>query len=196
MVLYRGVKMFDIVWVYDIFILELWHIFSIIFSLVFLSYIYLNARKSMLLYHYLILHGILLVWLIAKVFKTIAPTADIKWIFIVIQYFAVCFLGSVFLMFAYLYAKGKPFSPAKIIFINIPPTFFFLVVITNYKHHLFYSTYDFLGDTFGPLFYAYMICTYLYLVAGIYLCATGFKKQFDKKKIQVKLFITGIMLPL
>ncbi len=188
--------MFDIVWVYDIFILEICHIFSIIFSLVFLTYIYLNARKSILLYHYLILHGILLVWLIAKVFKTIAPTADIKWVFIVIQYFAVCFLGSVFLMFAYLYAKGKTFSPVKIILINTPPTFFFLVVITNAKHQLFYSTYDFLGDTFGPLFYAYMICTYLYLIAGIYLCATCFKKQFSKKKIQARLFIVGIMFPL
>lgn len=188
--------MYDTVWLYDIFILEFWHIISIIFSLVFLAYIYINARKSKLLYYYMALHSILLVWLAAKVLKTIAPTADLKWFFIAAQYFAVCFLGSVFLMFAYLYARGQTMSMSTAVLINIPPAFFFVVVVTNHSHHLFYSTYDFLGDTFGPLFYAYMIFTYLYLAAGIYLCATGFSKQFGKKKIQARFFIGGIMLPL
>ncbi len=188
--------MYDIVWLYDIFILEMWHIFSIIFSIIFLSYIYFNAKKSKLLYHYLLLHSILLIWLIAKVFKTIAPTAEIKWVFIVAQYFAVCFLGSVFLMFAYLYSRGKSLSlPLKII-INIPPVFFFLVIVTNKRHHLFYETYNFLGDTFGPLFYIYMVFTYIYLAAGIYLCSSCFRKQFGKKEIQAKFFVAGIMLPL
>lgn len=144
----------------------------------------------------MVLHSILLVWLIAKVFKTIAPTVEIKWLFIVAQYFAVCFLGSIFLMFAYLYARGKPLSILQSILINIPPAFFFIVVVTNSRHHLFYTSYDFLGDTFGPLFYAYMLFTYLYLAAGIYLCATCFKKQFGKKEVQAKFFIAGIMLPL
>jgi len=187
---------FDLEWLYDIYVLEIWHVFSIIFSIVFLCYIILNARKNALFYHYLALQVILLNWLISKVFKTIAPTAEIKWVFIVAQYSTVCFLGSALLMFGYLYSKGKPLPLRISLPLNIPPLFFFFVIATNEQHHLFYTTYDFLGDTFGPLFYSYSAMTYLYIAIGIYYCAARFKKSLGPLNIQTRLLILGIVIPL
>ena len=187
---------YDLEWLYDIFILEAWHLVSIVFSVFFLLYVWLNTKKSALFYHYAALQLILLNWLISKVFKTIAPTAELKWIFIVIQYCGVCFMGSFLLMFGYLYAKGKPLSLIKNLLINLPPLFFLAVIVTNERHHLFYSTYDFRGDTFGPLFYAYSATTYLYIAAGIYYCAAKFKERRRSIKSESSLLLLGIIVPL
>lgn len=187
---------FDIEWLYDIYILEIWHIFSIVFSIVFLFSIFLNARKSPILYYYVALHLILLEWMICKVLKTIAPTVELKWFFIAAQYFAVCFLGSALLMFGYYYGKRRHLPLWTNILLNVPPFLFFIGIITNESHHLFYSTYDFLGDTFGPLFYISTGVMYLYFTAGIYFCAACFRKQQGSKGTQAKLLTAGIMVPL
>lgn len=187
---------FDLEWLYDIYILEAWHVISIIFSVFFLCYVCLNAKKTALFYHYLALQIILLNWLICKVFKTIAPTAELKWAFIVGQYFTVCFLGSALLMFGYLYAKGKPLPLRVSIPLNVPPLFFFAVVATNERHHLFYATYDFWGDTFGPLFYAYSAMTYLYIAVGLYYCSTLYRKKSGPDNVQTRLLLAGIVIPL
>lgn len=187
---------FDIEWLYDIYILEIWHILSIIFSVIFVLSIFLNARKSPVLYYYVVLHSILLEWMICKVLKTIAPTVELKWFFIVAQYFAICFLGSALLMFGYYYNKRRHLPLWAVVLLNIPPVLFFIGIVTNESHHLFYSNYDFLGDTFGPLFYASAGVMYLYLLIGIYFCATCFRKQPGNKNTQAKLLTAGIMVPL
>lgn len=187
---------FDLEWLYDIFYLEAWHLFSIVLGTSFFCYICLQARKTVLVYHYLALQGIILIWLACKVFKTLAPTPELKWIFIVAQYLAVCFVGSALLLFGYVYARGKPLSRRLCFLLNIPPTFFFVVVATNPKHHLFYSSYNFLGDTFGPLFYVYTAVTYAYLAVGIFCCAFSFRKEQGGKNIQARLLTLGIVIPL
>lgn len=187
---------YDLEWLYDIYILELWHVVSIILAVYFLSYICLNAKRTALFYHYLTLQIILLNWLVSKVFKTVAPTVELKWFFIVAQYATVCFLGSAVLMFGYRYATGKTLPPRISIPLNIPPLFFFLVIVTNEEHHLFYKTYDFLGDTFGPLFYAYSAVTYVYIAIGLHYCATQFRKNSGAKSIESRLLIAGILIPL
>jgi signal transduction histidine kinase len=187
---------YDLEWLYDIYFLELWHVISIILAVYFLTYIFLNAKRTALLNHYLVLQIILLNWLVSKVFKTVAPTVELKWFFIVAQYATVCFLGSAVLMFGYRYATGKTLPPRISIPLNIPPLFFFLVVVTNEKHHLFYKTYDFRGDTFGPLFYAYSAVTYVYIATGLYLLATQFRKSSGAKSIESRLLTAGILIPL
>ncbi len=187
---------FDTEWLYDIFFLEAWHLFSIVLGTFFFGWICLQARRTALLYHYLAVQGIILVWLACKVFKTLAPTAELKWIFIVAQYLAVCFVGSALLFFGYVYARGKPLPKKLYFLLNIPPTFFFIVVATNPKHHLFYSSYDFLGDTFGPLFYLYTIVTYAYMAVGIFFCASRFRKEQGGNNIQARLLTLGIIIPL
>ncbi len=187
---------FDLDWLYDIFILEAWHIFSIMLAVFFLVFICLNSRRTLLFYHYLALQLILLNWLVSKVFKTVAPTAGLKWFFIVAQYFTVAFLGSAVLMFSYLYARGRPVPFRKAVLLNILPLFFFVVIATNERHHLFYATYDFLGDTFGPLFYAYSAVTYGYITAGLGYCFSRLRREYRGAGLQSRLVMLGIIIPL
>ena len=180
---------------FEIYYIELWHIFSILFIIIINFYIYLNARKSSLLYSYLIVEGLLFIWLLSKIFKTVSPTSDIRWFFIVTQYFGNCFLGSSFFTFAHIYAKGKLPGKKLIILTHLTSLFFFLAVCTNPWHMLFYSYYDYYRDSFGPLFYLNQFYTYSIMLVGLYLCAKQFFWEFHHKRIQALILSFAVVIP-
>jgi signal transduction histidine kinase len=181
---------------FEIFYIQLYHILAI-FLLICVNYaIFLKAKKSQLLYNYLAVQLCIFIWMLSKVFKTVSPNVNIRWFFIVTQYFGNCFLGSTFLMFSYLYATGKNLKTLYLILINIISVFFFLTMATNPLHMKFYSHYDFYSDSFGTFFYAHQFYTYVLILMGLFLCAKNFSKQFKEQKMQSRLFAIGILMPL
>lgn len=181
---------------FEIYYIELFHVLSVVLSLCLNYLIYLKARKTRLLYYYLTVQALILIWLLAKIFKTVSPDVNIRWFFIVLQYFGNCYLGNTFLIFAYLYATGEDMRRVHKILLNIPPTFFFLCMASNPYHMLFYSYYDFYRDSFGPLFYIHQIVTYIYILIGLVLCSKNFTAQMGEKRIQAHLFAIAILVPL
>ncbi|MBP6491908.1 MAG: hypothetical protein KA282_02945 [Clostridia bacterium] len=181
---------------FEIYYIELWHIFSVLFFVVINFYIYLNARKNTLLYSYLVVEALLLIWLVSKILKTVSPTVDIRWFFIVTQYFGNCFLGSAFFAFAYTYAKGKLPNKQILIGTNLPSLFFFLCMATNPYHMQFYSYYDFYRDSFGPLFYVHQVYTYSLMFLGIYFCSKQFFIEFHHKRKQAIVISAAVLIPL
>lgn len=185
-----------LVFAYDTYHLILLHIFSIFILLSVNFSIWLKAKKIPLLYAYLAVQGILLLWMTSKIFKTVAPNAHLKFIFVVCQYAGVVFLGVVFYIFAFLYAKGKLPTARTIVRMSILPLLLLLILVTNPYHLLFYSHFDFWGDSFGPAFYIQQGYSYLLIGAGILLCAGNFRKQFGERRIQSLLFSIAILIPL
>lgn len=181
---------------YDTYYLIFLHVFSI-FVLLFVNFsIWMKAKKIPLLYAYLAVQGILLLWMTAKIFKTVAPDSELKFFFVVCQYLGVCFLGEVFLIFAYLYAMGKLPAVPYIILMAVPPLVFLLVLITNPYHLLFYSHFDFWGDRFGPVFYVHQAYNYILILAGMLLCAKNFRRQFGEERVRAFLFSIAILVPI
>lgn len=158
--------------------------------------IWLNAKKIPLLYAYMSVQMILLLWMTAKILKTVAPDLQIKFLFVVIQYTGVVFLGVLFFRFAYLYATGRLPKKRTVGLLCIVPSFSLLALITNPYHLLFYSRFDFWGDSFGPLFYVHQAYSYVLLCAGIALCSRYFFRQFGPKRTQAFLFSAAILVPL
>ncbi len=181
---------------YEIYYIELWHIFSVLFIVTVNFYIYLHARKNPLLFSYLAVQGLLLIWLVSKIFKTVSPNPDIRWFFIVTQYFGNCFLGSTFFAFAYTYAKGHLPRIKLLLITGMPSLFFFLCMATNPLHMLFYSYYDFYRDSFGPLFYIHQVYSYTLMLIGIYFCAKQFFIEYRHKRIQAAVISTAVIIPL
>lgn len=180
---------------FEIYYIELWHIFSVLFIVITNFYIYLNARKNSLLYTYLAVEALLFIWLISKIFKTVSPNPDIRWFFIVIQYFGNCFLGSAFFAFAYNYSKGILPGKKVLILTAIPSLFFFLCMATNPLHMQFYSYYDFYRDSFGPLFYIHQAYSYSLMLIGIYFCAKQFFFEFHHKRMQAAVISIAVLIP-
>ena len=142
-----------------------------------------RAGKDSTLYRYIQLQSCLALWILAKIMKTISPTADIRWAWIVVQYLGVCALGPSFFHFAFRYAiRRRPRGIAALYAIGGA---FFVVFATNPAHHLYYATYYFYDDSFGPVFYVHSAYTYGLILAGIWLAARGFGRGRSRSQTDI-----------
>ncbi|MGI6751983.1 MAG: histidine kinase N-terminal 7TM domain-containing protein [Anaerovoracaceae bacterium] len=174
------------------------HLITLMLLLIFTSYIYFRAKKSPLLFSYLSVVGMIAVWMVSKIFKTLSPVIELRWLFILTQYFAINSLSICFLVFAYTHSKNRLPSKKQILMWSVLPMASFLAILTNPLHMSFYSYFDIYKDRFGILFYIAQSVHYIYLAIGIYLLAHGFTKQsfFAGKKSLGNVFAIFVLLPL
>ena len=182
--------------VYESYYIAFYHILSL-FLLVFINaVIYLKTVKSRMLFQFFVLQGILALWIVAKILKTFAPDAVMKFFFVVCQYAGVCFLGTAFIVFAHIFANGiKPAKKHMLPLLTVS-ALFFLAVATNPLHYLFYTHFDFWGDSFGPLFYLQQGFNCSLFVVGVMLCGKRFFGRFSEKRIQTVLLTFAIAIPM
>jgi signal transduction histidine kinase len=182
--------------VYESYYIAFYHIFSL-FLLVFINaVIYLKTVKSRLLSSFFVLQGILALWIVSKILKTFAPNAVMKFFFVVCQYAGVCVLGPAFIVFSHIFANGaKPGKKLMVPLLSIS-ALCFLTVATNPLHYLFYTHFDFWGDSFGPLFYFQQGFNYLLFLIGGIICGKRFFGRFSEKRIQTILLAIAIAIPM
>ena len=186
----------DKLFMFESYYIVMFHV-PVLFLLVFVNtLIFAKTKKSVLLTNFLILQGILVLWIVSKLLKTFAPDAALKFFFVICQYAGVCFLGTLFIRFAYLFAKDS-LPPKKVmgVLYGLSLSMFFIIV-TNPLHHLFYSHFDFWGDSFGPLFYLQQAIQFTLLLTGILLCIRAYFAFFGKKRIHALLFAAAILIPI
>lgn len=161
-------------------------------------YFYYRSKKSPLLFAYLSILGLLTLWTVSKIFKTVTPNVTLRWFFVVIQYFGVQFLGFAILLFAILYA-GYPIPGKKwISLLLIHPFVSFLIVLTNPLHMSFYSVFTYNRTRFGFFFLPSQIILYAYIIIGmILLVRRSFEPSFHRKKrIISRIFASLAIAPL
>ncbi len=186
----------DEVFLFESYYIVLFHIPLLFLLALVNTLIFVKAKKSALLTNFLLLQCILALWMISKLLKTFAPNAPLKFFFVVCQYAGVCFLSAFFVRFAHIFAKGSPPSKRAMYVLYGLSSIMFLVVITNPLHHLFYSHFDFWGDSFGPLFYVQQAVQFALLLTGILLCVKAYFASFGQKRIQAVLFAIAILIPI
>jgi len=162
---------------YEISVITGSHLIAFVVLAALTAFIWFKAKKSILLNSYLALVAMIMIWLLAKIFKTVSPNETLRWFFIVLQYFGVQYLGYCLIIFAYVYITAKAVPRTMLLVLSIFPTLSFLVVATNPWHMLFYSYFDFYRDRFGPLFLPIQAGLYLYLICGAVMLARGFFRQ-------------------
>lgn len=186
----------DEVFLFESYYIVLFHIPLLFLLALVNTLIFFKAKKSTLLKNFLLLQCILALWIITKLLKTFAPDASLKFFFVACQYAGVCFLSAFFVRFAHVFAKGSP-PPKRVMYVlyGLSSTMF-LVVVTNPLHHMFYSHFDFWGDSFGPLFYAQQAIQFALLLTGVLLCVRAYFASFGQKRIQAVLFTIAILIPI
>lgn len=162
---------------YEISVITGSHLIAFVVLAALTAFIWFKAKKSILLNSYLALVAMIMIWLLAKIFKTVSPNETLRWFFIVLQYFGVQYLGYCLIIFAYVYITAKAVPRTMLLVLSIFPTLSFLVVATNPWHMQFYSYFDFYHDRFGPLFLPIQAGLYLYLICGAVMLARGFFRQ-------------------
>lgn len=177
--------------------ISLWNYAAIIVNVIAFIILYMKANRNASLKAFFLVQFAMLIWLIGKVFKTVSPTEDLRWAFIVFYYFGACLLEVTFLDFAYIYNKGKPMKKAHRIVIYFIALIQFIVVLTNPCHYLFYSRYSFWGDDFGILFYPYAAIYYIYMIIGMLYCSKKFRQQVKyKDPLQKYIIGSAILMPI
>ncbi len=182
--------------VYESYYIAFCHILSLFLLVSINTAICLRAVKSKLLSSFLVMQGILALWIFSKILKTFAPNAAAKFFFVVCQYAGVCFLGPAFIVFAHIFAFGAVPGKKLMAPLTAVSVLCFLSVATNPLHHLFYSHFDFWGDSFGPLFYFHQGFSYLLFLIGGAICGKAFFGRMGEKRIQTLLLAVAIAIPI
>lgn len=168
---------------YEIYTIVLAHWIAIMAVFSSIAFIWIKAKPSALKTCFLSVAGLIALWLIAKIFKTVSPNLALRWFFVVVQYFGVQYFGVAFIFFAWCYNTGKLPNRLNRILLLIPPTLGFISVATNPLHMLFYSMFDFYKDKFGPLFLPLQAIQYLYLIIGVMILMVSYRKEPKKDRL-------------
>ncbi len=182
----------------EIFTIIIFHTIALVILFGFSFSIYIRAKKTPLLYSYLAVVAMIMLWMLSKILKTVSPNEELRWIFIVTQYFGVEFLGYCLVFFAYIYTRGKVPSRKALILWGVLPLISFIIVLTNPLHMRFYSYYDFYKDRFGFMFIPLQIIQYTYMLFGIVLLSKGYTRQpgFNGKKSWANFFAAITLITL
>lgn len=182
----------------EIAVISLVHLFAILLSVVCLAVFFMKTRRDDHAANaFIVMQVAMIMWMVFKIFKTVAPEVNLRWIFILGYYACTCVLEIAFVEFGYAYYRGKPFSSKIRRVIYLLPLMQFSWILTNPWHNLFYSHYDFWGDRFGPLFYLHMGIEYAFIIAGFFFCTQRFRRDFSgKNKIVTRVISTAIVVPL
>lgn len=186
----------DTVFLFESYYIVIFHIPLLFLLALTNTLIFSKTRKSPLLLNYLLLQSLLGLWMISKLLKTFSPNVSLKFFFVIMQYCAVCFLGPLFIRFAYLFSK-QTLPPRKAMaFLYSLSLLMLFLIITNPLHFLFYSRFDFWGDSFGPLFYLQQGVHFTLLFTGVLLCVKAFLASFGQKKSQALISAVAILIPI
>ncbi len=108
-----------------------------------------RTEKNDLFASYCVLQACLMLWLLGKLVKTVAPDIDLRWAGVAAQYLGTCFLGPALFAFAYRYCRGV-----------LPPRWFLyacggvsaafsVLCATDPLHHLLFSVFTMIRSIFG-----------------------------------------------
>jgi hypothetical protein len=110
---------------------------AVALSLVLIVYSWVKGKKSATLNSYLLFQAILFIWSLSQIFRIFAANHQIEWLYVRIEYFAICFIGIRWLIFCLRYTESKFVQSRRNIgLLYILPTLCYISVLTNQYYHL------------------------------------------------------------
>ena len=140
---------------------------------------------------YFVCQGMVVLWCASQILLNCARTPGELYAAYLIGNIGICFIGSFWFFFSETYTgrqlKGlKKWGPAAL------SVFFFLAVLTNPLHRLYYVQFSMEGVTHGPLFFANVAVTYLFTIMGSVLLYRNVERQ---QRLARSLVAASVLLP-
>ena len=140
---------------------------------------------------YFVCQGTVVLWCASQILQMMAKTRGELTAAFLVGNVGICFVGSTWFYFATLYAGRKLTGMLKVLPGAIS-AFFYLAVLTNEWHHLYYESFTLEQVVHGPLFYANVVFTYFFTVSG---AAILYLKMGKKHPLARKLVVTSVLVP-
>lgn len=179
---------------YYIFTVLYIHFISLFIALIFFYIVQAKAEKGSVKRSFTMVHTLIIIWISGKILKTVSPQLILRWSSNVFYYMGILPLGPAYFLFSRA-LLGKVDSIKFKILLYIPGFIFFIILLTNPIHYLFYRHYNFETDSFGPVFYAHLGTTYIFIILSV---ITLFRRALLNKKNKKKVLslAIGALLPL
>lgn len=140
---------------------------------------------------YFICQGTVVLWCSSQILQMMAKTRGELLAAFLIGNIGICFVGSTWFYFSMFYTGKEPKGAAKVLPAALS-VFFYLSVLTNELHHLYYLDFSVEQVIHGPLFYANVVVTYFLTVAG----ATILYRNTGKDQMLAKrLIVASVLVP-
>lgn len=181
------------------FIFILLHL-STILALFMFVYIFKMNNKKQIHYAFLGNMGFMFIWFFAVLIRQYVYYLfdyDGK-VFMIISYFGVCYLPVTLLFTGIIFAHTEIRLTRKHLLFFIPPTFSYLVLLTNDYHKLFYLKYSFFDDQIinGKYFAFHTVFLYIYVIISFYYLIYFSIKNSGFFSKQSLLIVLGTSFPL
>ncbi len=169
-------------------------VISAILSLVMILYFLYFGKKSALLLGYIWCQMMIFIWAFGQVLEEMTQDYAIKWTFIRIEYFSICFIGLSWIVFCFLFTENKRLLKKKVIIpLTLVSTFNYLVVLTNDRHQLFKTIGDIRSREL--FFWVIVTLTYIYVVLGVVILIKYFINQIGNTRKQIIMLIAAVLIP-
>lgn len=165
-------------------------------SIALIGYFLLRAKKNTLLYLYIFLNSLISIWAVGQIMEVLAPDRQSIWFAVQFKYFGICFISLDWLLLCGIYTRHKLFASKELIYLlSLPPLLFYLALLTNERHFMFFSAFDHGYTAYGIIFWFHTGFSYIYLIAGIIMLITKAAKELGKAFIRPVLLIIAALIP-
>ncbi|MGN0426009.1 MAG: histidine kinase N-terminal 7TM domain-containing protein [Acetatifactor sp.] len=140
---------------------------------------------------YFVCQGMVVLWCASQILLNCAHSPGELYVAYLIGNIGICFIGSFWFFFSETYTGKrllglKKWGPVAL------SVFFFLAVLTNPLHQLYYVQFSMEGVTHGPLFFANVAVTYLFTIMGSIILYRNVERQ---QRLARSLVAASVLLP-
>ncbi len=140
---------------------------------------------------YFFCESMVVLWCASQILRMVATDKWELWAAFGIGNLGICFVGCAWLYFAMLYT-GRELRGLRRYLPAILSVCFYLSVLSNGWHHLYYRVLTLDSVEHGPIFYANVVMTYLFTIAGSELLYQNTKKE---DALARRLVVASVLIP-
>ena len=183
-----------------VFFIELINLIVTVAAMFSMAALFFRGREELSVKMCIACQGMAAVWCSAQILIRLAET-DAQFIAsYVYGNIGICWIGVCWLWFSILYCKKK--LTGKIVIITmILPTFYFLSILTDPIHHLYFTHISLARLKHGILFYASFLTIYVYVLVGAVLMfrhmdlrSNAEESELQKNKAKI-LIVLSVLIP-
>ena len=170
------------------------HILSLVGMTTSIVWLAFRAKKDKVKYIFMMCQTLIMMWSASKIIELMAADSIQMYVSYLFGNIGVCFIGAAWVHFALLYR-----SSGKKVFWHHPmyavALLNYTAVVTNPRHHLYYTELSAEAVEHGPIFYENVIFTYICILIGI---AVIYHKSFVEKRFsrrQAVLVAMSVIFP-
>lgn len=160
-----------------------------------ICWLMLRSDHSLTTYFFIGNHTALALWLISQLLILQSITDRQLWMSYSIGNLGVSFTGTFWLLFVFNYVDRQ--TPTS--FVNILTAIslmFYIIILTNPYHHLYYKVFTMNGIVYGPAFFIGQAYIYSAFVTGIYMVIRSCFSYGQRPKSQGVIILIATCIPL